>query len=255
MTNKLRYTAVFVVLFLSASPALATLNVLPIGSKSNSSEFSGNITGSMVLETGNISWLSFNPAVSLRYSAGGHTVLLKTSTEFFAQNRISIINRGFEHLRYSLEIIDTLKWESFIQHQFDEFRNVKFRGLAGTGLALSYEIGSSLTFAIAAAYMFEYEVEQATETLQAKESNHRLSSYIQAQWWLTDTMTLGLITFYQPRLDNFADIRCLGESSFTIRGNEWLSMQLTFSLGYDTQPFVGVEKMDTTTKTSLIVDF
>ena len=182
-------------------------------------------------------------------------ILLKTSTEYYAEDRIPLLNRGYEHLRYRFAITDSLAWETFVQHQFDEFRHVNFRGLAGTGLALGFSLSDSVNVAIAAAYMFEREIEEATETLRAVENNHRLSSYIQLHRRLMDAVTLGLTSFYQPRVDNFADIRLLGETSLTVSGNKWLAMRLAYSVGYDTPPFAGIEKIDTTKKTSIILQY
>ena len=114
-----------------------------------------------------------------------------------------------------------------MQHDADAFRRLAVRAVTGAGVRLRIVEGKHVTFAVAAAYMLEYErlstglfADSAQQTL-----DHRLSTY--AVVAVSSKHILIAHTVYtQPRFDDFHDVRMLGDSSLSLIVTKHLSVQL-----------------------------
>ncbi|HSG98678.1 MAG TPA: DUF481 domain-containing protein, partial [candidate division Zixibacteria bacterium] len=55
------------------------------------------------------------------------------------------------------------------------------------------------------------------------------------------------VTYLQPRVTDFADLRTISQSSLMVAVNSNVSLAFNFDLAYDSRPAPGVEKLDTET--------
>jgi hypothetical protein len=144
-----------------------------------------------------------------------------------------------------------------VQHEFDQFRRLSVRGLAGTGPALQLVNTEDVAVLAGAAYMLEYErLDDRAGTMDAGDRSiaHRASFYV------TGTETAGSVSFaetiyVQPRLDDPGDVRVLGELSVTTKLSKRIALSDALIVAYDRTPPEGIERYDTQLMISVIVTF
>lgn len=103
------------------------------------------------------------------------------------------INSAFAHVRYNQKVTKELvRWEVFVQTQFNGVLSVGFRGLSGTGPRIKIVDNDMLRCYAASLYMYEYE-ENTEKTIFLR--THRLSSYLTFTFDL-DNFELVHTTYY-----------------------------------------------------------
>lgn len=144
-------------------------------------------------------------------------------------------NRGHQHFRYNYILNDTWVLESFVQAQFDEVLRIGFRGLAGGGarLKLIHKEKDQLNLGLSG--MFEYEEEKDTTVVHR---DFRLTTYLSYEKEFSEHFTVSLISYYQPRADEFTDYRISSGLNFNLQFNERFGFNISASLVYDAQPVI-----------------
>ena len=239
---------------LMATPASAIVNVLPAGKGEDG--FSGKFSTSLTWRTGNTELLQLSGSGNAAYHHADHGVLFKAQVTYGEKGGEPYLHRHFEHIRYRYSVSEWLTAETFLQHQFDEGKRLKFRGLAGLGIAMSWQPLDDFSAVLGSTYLFELEVEGVDEvTIDTMDKYHRWSNYIQLGWDVTETIGLKSTTFVQPRFDDFGDMRILSENGLTVKANDVFGITLSFNASYDSAPFDNVEPLDTNLMTSLDFTF
>ena len=170
---------------------------------------------------------------------------------------LTLTKRTFEHVRTRVFLSCVWRWEAFAQHEYDQFRRLSVRALAGTGPALQILNTKEVGLLAGAAYMLELEVlDNRMGTIDAgrETTAHRASLY------LTGTENAGAVSFaqtvyVQPRLDDAGDVRVLGELSVTSKLSKRIALSDAFTVAYDRTPPDGVKRYDTQLRVSVIVTF
>jgi putative salt-induced outer membrane protein YdiY len=155
---------------------------------------------------------------------------------------------GNLHLRYTRALKPWLGAESFGQSEFDEFKRLKRRDLAGAGLRtrLSQEGTSGLY--LGTGLFYEHEI---FEENIASEETFRANLYLSFVRTFSDHVSATLIGYYQPSFEGFGDTRALIDSGLQVHLTEKLALTLEFDLQYDSQPPAGVKQTDTSYLTGL----
>ena len=163
----------------------------------------------------------------------------------------------FEHLRVRRELGDGLSVETFAQHEYDRWRRLKLRVVAGGGMRYDTDVGKGLHVAAGLAYMAQWE-----ELLKPKAGDplglaleHRLSSYVVAALELSETSALSLTAYVQPKLGDFSDLRGLVDAAIVLAAGKTVAVRLNWAVGYDTRPPASVRGYDTTGKFALVLGF
>jgi hypothetical protein len=162
------------------------------------------------------------------------------------------VNAGFAHVRYNHKITkEFLRWEAFVQFQYNKALEVGVRGLAGTGPRIKVYDSDKFRCYAATLYMFEYQ-ESVDKTII--ERNHRTSSY------LSFTIDIGKIelsntTYYQPNMADLKDYRISTQSDLLFEIFENLNYKAGFTSRYDTRPFPGVPKVTYYLTNGLLFEF
>src|SRR5690606_19726059 len=156
--------------------------------------------------------------------------------------------------RYRYRLESWLSGESFVQHEYDEFRRLQLRALFGLGPRFDLPLPPGNTVAVGTAWMLEYEriSDDGLPDAGDEQLNHRWSSYIAAGATLTEGISILHTTYWQPKFDDFADYRFLSETSAVLDVKEWLAVQFSFVAAYDSRPPADVEELDTNLGTALI---
>lgn len=163
----------------------------------------------------------------------------------------------FEHLRLRRQFAAGLSLEAFAQHEFDRWRRLKLRAVAGAGVRFDADPASWLHLACGLAQMAQWE-----ELLKPKAGDaaglvleHRLSSYLTAAAEMTDTASFVATVYTQPRWGDFADVRGLVDLALVVAINKATALRLNWAMGYDTQPPIGVRGYDGSGKVSFVAGF
>ncbi len=167
-----------------------------------------------------------------------------------------IENNQFLHLRYNRTLTSWLVWEAFTQGQVNEVEQVIFRWLIGSGPRFKIIDKEKGNMYFGSLYMFERSDEEGIlpdGTVQWQ--HHRLSSYLSMFYQASENVTMSHVTYFQPRLDDFKDLRIATETGieFTIIKN--LKWRTYFECVYDSRPPFGVIDLRYELKNALSISF
>jgi len=111
--------------------------------------------------------------------------------------------------------------------------------LGGTGPRFALADGTDGPSFLGVAYMAEYERLDEESIAHAEPvcgTAHRLSAYLNASVHLTDALALSGTTYFQPRFDQFADFRLLGEGSLDVSVAKSVTLGVGLKLRHDSAP-------------------
>lgn len=171
---------------------------------------------------------------------------------------LTLTRKTFEHVRARVRVEGRWRWEAFVQHEYDQFRRLLLRGLAGTGPAFKLVEQDTVGILLGVAYMFEYEeLDNRMGTVDAGEDAfaHRASAYITGHEDLSDKVAIVQTVYVQPRLDAPSDLRILGELAVQTKLTTHIALRNSFTVAYDASPPDQVETLDTALELALIVSW
>lgn len=217
--------------------------------------FGGQAEFSASYSSGNTKALDVGYGLGIRFSTPQQTFFFLTRGELREQADDRYAQKAFVHVRYHWRPESRLSLESFMQLQYDEALRLSSRFLAGGGLRLKVAKSERSVVFFGLAVMYEREEFQAAGgVLPPSDEVARFSSYLSFN--LSSTrLTFSSITYFQPRVDEFADSRALNQSSIKAPLTEKLALTVNFSLSFVGNPPQGVERMDTRTKLGIKYTF
>jgi putative salt-induced outer membrane protein YdiY len=256
---KIRIAMIAVVLS-CALPRIADaqiVNVQSVLATEAKEGLSGSVKGSANWRTGNIDLLRLSGLATAAYHQGDNLVIAIVKGDFGKAKGARFIAKTFEHVRYRRELSSLLLAESFVQHEYDQFRRLELRTLAGAGVALRLLRGKKYNLTFGLAYMPEYERLRDDEETDAGNDYfaHRISSYLNGALQLDERIQLVQTFYAQPRADAPSDARYLSESQFVVQISDRLTQTTSFALAYDTRPPIAIDKTDTNLTSSVIFSF
>ena len=251
-----RLLSVSLLSLMISSPAMAIVNTLPAPGKEVSG-LSGSATLKGSMKTGNTDIVDVGLSGAAIYGSEAFQTSLRASFNYGEKSDETFLYNTFEHLRLRFKLNDWLTPEAFIQHQFNEFRAIKFRGLLGLGAAFTLWEAQGNYVVFGATYMLEREVANGEEiTLAPKTIVSRLSNYVQVAFKTENDVTFSSTIFVQPLLSDFEDLRIYNESGFSVNIHKNIAVGSSFKLTYDSKPLTDdVEKLDTATLAKLTFKF
>ena len=208
--------------------------------------------------TGNNSLFQIGGTGALIWHRGKFLGLLVARGEYGESRNITISRKAFEHARARYTIDCRWKWEAFVQHEFDQFRRLSVRAIAGTGPALQIVQEKTVGVLAGAAYLFEYEqLDERMGTIDAGDRTvfHRASFYVTGVEKIGTHLAIVQTFYVQPRLGEPSDFRMLGEISLAIKLSKHLALTDGFTVAYDRTPPDGVQRVDTQLTIGLIAQF
>lgn len=195
--------------------------------------WAGNIdTGfSLIKNTRDI--LQFTNKVNVQYLKEKHALLLLNDFSLMSVNKESLLNRGFQHVRYSYETRPYLIPEAFVQAQYNQIWNIDLRFLVGAGPRFRILRTDTSHIYMGTLVMYEYE-----QIANGSEYNRdvRLSTYLSGRYSFSPWVSVESITYFQPKVNDFADFRVSTESSLRFALTTRLGFHTTLSLSYDSRP-------------------
>lgn len=250
--------SLFVAVVLYGAAASAQVNTEKLRGSAQPG-FHGFLDGSLLLKSGNVDLLQVGVGARLEYNASIHTPYVQGNFNFGRKGDDDdiYINNGFGHIRWTAMWHPTVGTEVFGQAQFNEFLRLNFRALGGVGVRVEALQTEPFDLVIGTGYMIEFEELDldASDVHPAETLSHRWTSYITLRLHIQEYLSLVNVTYAQPKFDDFTDIRVLDEVALEVSIIEHLSLILSFTLAYDSDPPDGVETLDMQLKPRLKASF
>lgn len=213
----------------------------------------GSVDLSLNFTMNTVQFLQIGDRVRLAYSKHRHYVLLLTDHSFMQTKDVSIVNLGFEHLRYNYAFKDSgaVILEVFEQAQFNKIQKINLRLLAGTGLRFHLLDKEHYQLNLGTGFMAEYE-----ELIDYGISNDILSnSYVSFDGQFTEHVGMNVITYFQPKLIDFGNYRVANETQLRFIINKHLTYRVIYSLSHDSRDIPDVRKTNYTFRNALSFTF
>lgn len=184
--------------------------------------------------------LTVKNSTQLQYHYTKNVYLFLTDLQMMQVDTIRYLNNGFLHVRYNHNFNNN--WfiaEAFTQVQFNKIQKILRRFLWGAGGR--YVIADNDKYKVYAgtALMYEFEL-YIDNTFQ---DMVRMSDYISLRIKPTSYFTISHTTYYQPRIDDFANFRITNETSLETQVLKNLSFKSKFSHYFDSKPAPAVQKI------------
>ncbi len=218
----------------------------------------GQVEGKLDWREGNNPIFQIGGVGSILMRRGKLLSLVLAKGEYGRSQGVDLSKKSFEHLRFRYTLDCRWKWEAFLQHEFDRFRRLSVRAIAGTGPA--FQLVNDKQFALLAGAAYIFEIEQLDErpgTSDAGESTifHRASFYLTGVEKIGKQVSIVQTVYAQPRLGDPGDVRLLGEFSVTTQLSKRIALTDSFTVAYDRTPPDTIKKFDTTLTLGVLVSF
>jgi hypothetical protein len=248
-----------------AGPSAAQLNAETLSERVTAPGLGGGAKSTLAFSSGNVDVLNLSGEL-MTYFATPHPDAPEHAARFWFRDRVlvygsaavgtakkeQVANEGYAHLRYTRMQWLRVGGEVFAQAQYDEFRLLSRRLLAGAGARVVYVNGPILVGWLGAGSMVEFERRNIAPENRPPEgpdpvnvTNHRWANYTTLVATLSPDLLKFVNTVYvQPRWDAFSDIQILAESHLQISIKEHLAITTDLTIRYDSRPPRTVEPLD-----------
>ena len=219
---------------------------------------SGNIELKLEWREGNSPVIDTSGTGTILYRDGKVIGLALVRGGYAKSQDVELSKNTFEHLRTRISIDCRWKWEVFAQHEYDKFRRLQLRALAGTGPAFQIVDNKDVGLLAGIAYVFGYErLDRRMDALDAGDTyfEHRVSAYLTGRETLASNVNLIETIYVQPRIDEPSDARFLGEVSLQTKLSPRIALTNGFTIAYDRSPPDGIERLDTDLKVGVVLKF
>ena len=228
------------------------LNMQKSDLEEDTSKWKGNITSSFGLY--NRSAAADEPVEFFEFS------LKSDFAFFFKKARLSLVNEinylqinddpflntGFQHIRFQWQVEKHIHPEAFTQFQYDNFRGLFPRILAGSGWRFIVAKKKSLSFFFGAGLMYEYENWEIPDSPSKREVEFlKSTNYLGLRWKINPNLDLNMIAYYQTTYDQDQELwrnRYSLDLNLNSKVSKRFKINTNFSLGHEDQPIVAITK-------------
>lgn len=232
--------AIFLLTCTSSATYSQIINIESLRLRGDTSKFLGNASGSFFLNKSSKKIVQLGFSTNLEYNTDKHTVFLicnlnwvKTVVDTVKDN---FLNDGFFHVRYNLEIVESLKLEIFSQVQYNRMINLRQRELYGAGLRFKFLNRENVKGYIGTSLMWE-NAELVSESGEAHRSFNS-SNYVSLTALLASNIKVVSTTYFQNNFDTGgAKVHAVLESSINIYKKIYYS--IGFTVDYDSKYIYG----------------
>ncbi len=237
-------------LFLAISFSTGALGITVIDT---SMDIGKGATGQLSLNFSGKSGNSENQDIDLSwtnwFSKDSNQWLLSANYSYGEKAKDEVEDNGLIHARWiNLDAITTnVDFESFIQLQYDDFKDLSSRQLIGVGLRhrlTSADNTPTLSATFGAGFFYEVEEQDLMDEKQYTIRGNLYARYTKKNPSDLYPYTLHSTLYVQPSLEGMSDVRAfnVNQIDFPIAESLTLGIQLTFD--FDSEPFESVEKLD-----------
>lgn len=224
-------------------PAFAILNVESIRYKKGKDGKISELGISANKKDGNTRTANINLDFSFKTSSEINEHLLILTSSYGKSNDLENVNNSLLHYRYGWNIQNPISYESFLQFNKNEFTRLKLRSLAGIGIR--WQLANTDTFRsyFGLGIMAENKKE-IVNNIDETESKEKANLYFSFKYQIEKAIKLEWVNYYQPSIEDYKDYNYFHVLALNLEVNDFLSVNLEYSLSYDSTPVAGVEYSD-----------
>jgi hypothetical protein len=142
-------------------------------------------------------------------------------------------NSWFLHTRFNYKFNQLLRFEAFLQGQYNQLLVVEQRNLVGAGLRLKWMNRVNFSGYLGNSYMYEVEYSDRAGTT---EYNHRNSTYLSVSYLSkSKNFSVTNTVYYQPLYKNLKDYRLLEQFRLDIPLAEWFKVFTIYDYYFDSK--------------------
>jgi hypothetical protein len=255
----LRPSWIAAALLLVPASASAQVNVEALRSDIDSRRTYVAVQASYAGHAGNTNGSVASGAAFAGLNLGRHLAFLKLQGDYAEFNGVATITKAFAHARYDFRILPWLYAEGFVQLEENKFQRLALRQVDGAGLRFGIVQRDAIFLFLGTAWMLDWEkLSDDPPTAFAPWEGpswvaQRWSSYLSLGGKLGDRVRLANVTYVQPRVNAFRDLRLLNEVSASVDIDKRFSAKVLSQLHYNSTPPYGVKPLDVDTLTSLVL--
>lgn len=162
---------------------------------------------------------------------------------YFLLGNYRLIDTGAENLQnawflhgrfnYKFDQLPALRFESFIQGQYNQLLAVEQRNLIGAGMRVKWMDKERFTGYAGNSYMYEIEYSDRAGTTSY---NHRNSTYLTLSYAAESLkFTVANTVYYQPLYSNLNDYRILEQFRLDIPLSRWFKVFILYNYYFDSK--------------------
>jgi hypothetical protein len=218
----------------------------------------GQLEGKLTWREGNNPIFDIGGSGNVLIKRGDFLGLALARGEYGTSAGVLLTKKTFEHARVRYKLDGPWMWEAFAQHEYDQFRRLSLRAIAGFGGGAQLVDTKTIGVLIAIAYLYEDEqLDTRAGTIDAglHSTAHRVSAYLTGHENLSSGAAIVETVYAQPRINDPRDYRIYGELSLQSKLTSRIALKDSLNIAYDATPPDGVKTYDTSVEASIIFSF
>jgi putative salt-induced outer membrane protein YdiY len=235
---------------LTVSTASAIVSIKPI-EVSGQEEVKSQLGASYSTKSGNSDVSTTSISLKNTFYNIDSANMILIDYEYGKSNGSTNTDNTFMHLRHIRTTSDkAINYEIFLQAQKDTFRSIESRYLMGIGsrYKVHLENDSKIFFGLG---VFSTKLDEDN----VKSNFESLNSYISYNHKLDNGNTLTYNGYFQPRLDDANDYHISQKAQLSFDISRSMKLVVSLNHTYDSEPAVGINKSDLSTKTGISYKF
>ena len=149
-------------------------------------------------------------------------------------------NAWFLHGRFNYQFSELLRFETFLQGQYNQLLIVEQRNLIGAGLRIKWVDKERFTGYAGNSYMYEVEYSDRAGTTNY---NHRNSTYVTLSYAPNSgKFSVANTVYYQPLYRDLEDYRILEQFRLDIPLSSWFKVVTTYNYYFDSKTPLNTEE-------------
>jgi hypothetical protein len=237
----------------NATPASAQIVNTLRGFDDNEMGWSGGIECAVAIADGNTNYFELELLGSVQHQGDRNRWRLLGRSIRRTASGVEIAETQLAHLRHNYRLWSRVSSIAFLQGQYDPFKRLASRFLAGAGARFDIATGVRWHTAAGAAVMLENE--ELTGDVQQTTNDMRGSFFLTLVRDVSEGVDIDLVGFYQPRLDDPSDARANVIAILRADVIAELYAFVRYVAEYDSAPPAGVEDLDQNLRAGLGYDF
>jgi hypothetical protein len=219
--------------------------------------FSGRMSASLSSRSGNVDAASVTIGGRTDYVHDNRTVLVVLNGDYGWQGGRQFSDQALAHVRYVHGLNERVALEAFVQGDYNKARLLDARAVEGAGVRVVLLAGKRAGLSAGTSIMAEHEELDLPGGARHPRRTDvaRWSNYAGMSWALGERSGFNVTAYAQPQVDDFADVRVIGEGTLSARVGGPVSLAVTGSLRHDSDPPDDIEKTDTKIVTGVAVSF
>lgn len=178
-------------------------------------------------------------------------ILFLANYVYGSSSHVQDTNNGQVHLRYTFMVKERHAIEVFTQAEFDQFKSLNSRTLAGADLRERLLKNEAISLFLGVGAFFEIEDYSAG----IHRENMRGSNYLTVAYHIGERFDVSSTFYYQPLLKAFSDFRTRLQADLDYQVGKQTSLNLTYVTSHDSWVPPGRQKSDVAYLTGLKIKY